>query len=131
MDVRLFEHIGWVVRSIEDALHFFNLSGYVQVSDLTKDTARKIYIIFIKKETSIIELIEPYDTNSVIYSYLMKHGPGPYHICFDKNKSKEFYNTIEKLNFIQITENEEASAFGGRCVQFFYNKKIGMIEFVS
>lgn len=128
MDYTSKNHIGWLVPSINKALPFFYSIGFDANSQIINDPNRKINIIFLHKVNQVIELIEPSDKTSIVYSYLKRHGPGPYHICIRQDDFISAEKTIKNLNFVAITREEEAIAFDNSKVQFFYSNDVGMVE---
>ncbi|SPT68358.1 methylmalonyl-CoA epimerase [Anaerobiospirillum thomasii] len=130
MKEELKSHIGWVVPSISQAVSFFKLIGYNEISERTYDPIREINILFISNINQVIELIEPSSNKSIVYSYLKRNGPGPYHLCLSIDLNKEI-SSLEKIKFFPITQKQEAVALGNTNVQFYYSNNIGMIEIAS
>jgi methylmalonyl-CoA/ethylmalonyl-CoA epimerase len=75
-------HIGIVVGSIKNSASFYIESmNYIKESDIIHEINQKVFIQFLKLGDYRIELIEPQDNTSPVYSFLKKGG-GLNHICY-------------------------------------------------
>lgn len=89
------EHIGIVVRSIEEATKIWaNLFGF-NVKLITNVEAQKVRIAVIDAHGLEIELIEPISTDSPIAKFLAKRGIGLHHICFEVKKIDSVISDLE------------------------------------
>ena len=61
----------------------FQKLGYQAVSEITHDTMRLVDICFMQLDGYTIELVSPYDSDSVVYSMVKKYRNMPYHICYE------------------------------------------------
>ena len=82
MNISHVEHIGIAVRSIEEALPYyenvlgFNCYSIEEVSD------QKVRTAFLKVGETKIELLEPTSDESTIAKFLETRGPGIHHLAF-------------------------------------------------
>ena len=82
MNISHIEHIGIAVKSIEEALPFYeNVLGFhcYAVEDV-KD--QKVKTAFLKVGETKIELLEPTSEDSPISKFLEKRGQGIHHIAY-------------------------------------------------
>jgi methylmalonyl-CoA/ethylmalonyl-CoA epimerase len=77
------DHIGIVVRSLEDGLQQWEaLFGYKRSSEVVLNTRQKVKVVFLSKKDSIaVKLIEPSEPDSPVYLFARKGG-GLHHLCF-------------------------------------------------
>lgn len=125
-------HVGYLVKSIDDAKKTFQELGYIVEQDLVKDSIRKIDIIFLRKDGLCVELVSAYEKDSVVGKLHKKIGNSPYHICYISDKPLNIAITeMEMQGFMTIAAPEVAVALGNKKVVFMYHPTIGMIEIVE
>ncbi len=122
------DHIGYLVGDLDKAVKTFKLLGYKETSGVTHDTIRLVDICFMQMDQYTIELISPYDKNSVTAGMLKKYKNMPYHICYEAEDFEAELRELEENGFVKIDEPCPAPAIGGRRVCFLAGAGIGMIE---
>lgn len=82
MNISHIEHIGFAVKSIEEALPYYeNVLGFhCYAVEEVKD--QKVKTAFLKVGDTKIELLEPTSEDSPISKFLEKRGQGIHHIAF-------------------------------------------------
>ncbi len=126
-----FHHIGVAVFSIEKTAKFYTDAGYVK-TDTVFDPIQRVNICFLAKDgMPTVELLEPVDETSPVNDALRKNGVAPYHTCYEASDLTQTAVELRKKRIFPLGEAAKAVAFGGRKVQFFYNKNIGLIEIVE
>ncbi len=79
------DHIGIVVRGLEDALHFYRETLGLSVSAIETIKAERVQAAMLPvgsaESNSRIELLQATDSESVIARFLEKRGPGLHHIA--------------------------------------------------
>lgn len=121
------DHIGYLVRSIDHAINFFELQGFSLEKDIVEDENRKIRIAFINDGKARIELVEP-NKLSVVAGKLKKGEVGAYHLCFNSTCPEEDYEVMRENGCKQIIQDEIAIALDGAYVSFWASPNIGLIE---
>ena len=129
-------HIGYLVDDIESAAREFEKLGFSKVSELIEDPLRDIYVQFLDNYSCKVELVQPTGSASPVYKLQKKYLNTPYHICYETNNIQD--EIIDRVNgsseagWLLIQPPQPAPAIHG-CpdVVFFYNKYIGIIEFVE
>ncbi|HCI29856.1 MAG: VOC family protein [Thermotogaceae bacterium] len=124
-------HVGYAVKSIEDARKEFELLGFRCESETVLDNVRKVRILFMTNDTCRIELIEPNESDNPIESILKKVGSSPYHICYESEDIENDARLLKEKGFRVISDVSEAPALGNKNVCFLYSKDIGIIELVQ
>ena len=127
----IFNHIGVAVFSIAKTAKVYAAAGYTQ-SKTVFDPVQHIHICFLHKaDMPTVELLEPVDDKSPVVETLKKNGVTPYHTCYEVANMAEAAATLKQHKFLPLGKAVEAVAFGGRSVQFFYHKDVGLIEIVE
>lgn len=124
-------HIGYLVKKLERAQKAFAALGYVLSQDLVRDEHRKIDIVFYEKDGYRIELVSPYDSESVVGDLIKRLGNSPYHICYEV---ADFDAEVERLRdqrYVICGNDAPAPACGGHRVVFMIHPFLGMIELLE
>lgn len=124
-------HIGYLVKKIDKATETFVALGYEIESGPVHDEIRKVDITFLIKDGYRVELVSPYDPDSVVADLIKKYTNMPYHICYESYDYETDVNELKKNAFIQTDAPECAPAIEGKKVAFFVNARIGMIEIID
>lgn len=92
-------HLGLIVDDITKSINIYCKLNYHQVSDIIHDNQQNNLICFMKYEdqTQLLELIQPIDKTSSIYSF----DNGYHHICYEIKK-KNFFKDFKKLKIGKI-----------------------------
>lgn len=124
-------HIGYLVKNIEKATSEFIKLGYSIINENCYDDYRKVNIVFLQSNGYVVELISPTDETSVVAGLMSKYKNSPYHICYETDDIEATSNLLTSNGFVAIDNATPAPAIGGKRVQFFQNRFIGMIELVE
>ncbi len=95
------------------------------------DDGRNVYILFLSDTNQDrVELIQPVDEQSPVYSLMARQGPGAYHLFFSVSVTERdsWLSRLKKLRFVPVGGISSAPACGDQDVGFFYSNKIGLIE---
>jgi len=77
------DHIGIVVRSIEEALKAYRDALGLPLAHVQEVPEQKVKIAFLPVGDCEIELVEPTAADSGVARFLEKRGEGLHHICFE------------------------------------------------
>ena len=77
------DHIGIVVRSIEEALKVYRDALGLPLAHVQEVPEQKVKIAFLPVGDCEIELVEPTAADSGVARFLEKRGEGLHHICFE------------------------------------------------
>ena len=77
------DHIGIVVRSIEEALKVYRDALGLPLAHVQEVPEQKVKIAFLPIGDCEIELVEPTAADSGVARFLEKRGEGLHHICFE------------------------------------------------
>ena len=87
------DHIGIAVKSIKEALSFYESLGLKPSFETIHSEKVKVACFSLNNQVDI-ELLEPIDTTSVIHKFLEKRGEGLHHICL---RVKNLEKTLKKM----------------------------------
>lgn len=124
-------HIGYLVKNFEKAKEEFVELGYKISSPIIHDTLRLVDICFMESNGYVIELVSPYDMQSVVAGMLKKYKNMPYHICYESECFEDDIQIFTNRGYVQVDEPCVAPAFDNRRVVFLIHSKIGMIELLE
>lgn len=116
-----FDHVGFVAKSIEDAL---------KSATRILDPVQKVYVTLINIHNLKVELVEPLNESSPVTD-ILKRGNNIYHVCF---KAKNIQAAIEKARkhgFHCIGKPVSAMAFEGKKIAWLFSRNYGLIELLE
>ena len=118
------DHIGYLVKNINKAITSFEELGFYLTSDITHDEIRKTDICFMENGGYIVELVSPYDSESVVANLIKTISNAPYHICYASDDIDKAVKQLENKGFVIVKEKEVAPAFDNRPVVFMFSNRI-------
>lgn len=124
-------HVGYLVKNIDKSIEYFNILGFHVSSEVTHDEIRKIDIVFMTNDGYTIELVSPYDKDSVVSNLMKYYKNCPYHICYEVDEIESSIDELQQNGFVLFEKPEVAPAFNGRKVCFLQSARIGMVELVE
>ena len=75
------DHIGIVVRDIEEALKVYEKALGLPLVDVVKIPEHEVEVAFLPVGESNIELVQPTSDDTGVAKFLEKRGEGIHHIC--------------------------------------------------
>ena len=105
------DHIGIVVRSIEERLALYRVLG-IEVSGEEEVATEKVRVAFLPAAGTRIELIEPTDPDSPVASFLAKRGEGIHHICFRVDDIRATMSELKSREFRLLSDEPRCGAEG-------------------
>lgn len=124
-------HIGYYVPDIEGAQKEFASLGYMPEGECTHDEERRVYIQFLRNDSTLVELVAPAGGCTLFPKSMRKNGAAPYHICYECEDMDEEIKDWQKKGFLLLRSPSPAPAMQNRRVSFLYSGTTGMIEFVE
>lgn len=122
--IKKISHIAIVVPKIEDALAFWvNVLGLpLEYVEYVPD--QDVEVAFLPSGESEIELLEPIDPESGVARYMIKHGPGMHHICFEVDDISAMLEKMKAAG-IKLINEEPTIGTGGKKIAFVHPKSTG------
>ncbi|MGI6476719.1 MAG: methylmalonyl-CoA epimerase [Defluviitoga tunisiensis] len=126
------DHIGIAVRSIEEALNFYENLLKLEKSGEKVLEDRGIKVTFLYINDVRIELMEPIRNDSEISKFLEKRGEGIHHIAYQVSDIEYFLKKSKELGYKTLSDKPEIGA-EGNLVFFLHPKSVHGIltEFVE
>lgn len=112
MDLTHIEHIGIAVKSIEEALPFFEGVLGLKCYNIEEVADQKVKTAFLKVGQTKLELLEPTSDESPIAKFLEKRGEGIHHIAFAVENSTEALKEAEAKGVHLIDKQSRKGAEG-------------------
>lgn len=130
-----FNHVGLAVHAIDEAaraLTVFGLRSDPTLPDVV-DPVMHVRLRFLRAgpDQPLIELVEGLEVGSPVASILARNGPMPYHLCFAVQSLTDAATRLRRQGYRPSSGRVQATGFGGKLVQFFYNTQIGLVELVE
>ncbi|HPN31633.1 MAG TPA: VOC family protein [bacterium] len=125
-------HIAYVVENIDTYLKknvfFLNFAEISKIMINKIQKVRQCFIIFF--DSPSIEILEPLNETSPLYSFLKKGG-GFHHICYETQDILETIQYFKKLNAVNLCEPYDDIAFLNAKIAFVYyqNSVIELIQY--
>jgi methylmalonyl-CoA/ethylmalonyl-CoA epimerase len=80
--IRRLDHVAVLVRSTDDALHFYRDRLGLAVHSSEELDAPHVRLTYLDAGNAYVQLVEPLDLTSPLGAWLDEHGEGLHHICF-------------------------------------------------
>ncbi len=120
------DHIGIAVTSINEALKFFDEALGIGVERIESEEGGRTQVAFLpvgarpeggaiaSSDSTLVELVEPKDTESGLAKYLAKRGEGVHHICFEVDDIDGALVRLKEHGAQLIDETPRRNAAGQR-----------------
>lgn len=121
MDLTHIEHIGIAVKSIEEALPFFEGVLGLKCYNIEEVADQKVKTAFLKVGQTKLELLEPTSDESPIAKFLEKRGEGIHHIAFAVENSTEALKEAEAKG-VRLIDKQSRKGAEGLNIGFLHPK---------
>jgi methylmalonyl-CoA/ethylmalonyl-CoA epimerase len=133
--VGTFHHIGFVVESISAMAHSFAESMNAKwEGKIIYDPQQKVQVAFLESHSSgnpLVELVEPTEEHSPVFSFLKRGGGGLHHVCFVTDTLEAQLERCRAQGSLIVRQPIAAAAFGGRRIAWVYTKNKLLIEYLE
>jgi methylmalonyl-CoA/ethylmalonyl-CoA epimerase len=124
MKVSHIEHLGIAVKSIEEALPYWeNILG-LKCYNIEEVVDQKVRTAFLKVGQTKIELLEPTSAESTVAKFIETRGEGFHHIAYAVENIEEALAEVEGKGVRLIDKNPRAGA-EGMTIAFLHPKSTG------
>lgn len=118
------EHIGIAVKSLEEAIPYYeNILG-LKCYAVEEVVDQKVKTAFFKVGQTKIELLEPTSEESTIASFLEKKGPGVHHVAFAMDNVNEALQDAESKG-VRLIDKQGRNGAEGLRIGFLHPKSTG------
>lgn len=115
------DHIGIAVRSIDQALSFYQNTLGLSVVHVETVSAQKVKVAFLNAENLHIELLEPLADDSTIAKFIEKRGEGLHHVALGVTDIASRIRQLEE-DGVPMIDNEARPGAEGASVAFLHPK---------
>ncbi|WP_415060269.1 methylmalonyl-CoA epimerase [Flavobacterium sp.] len=121
MNLSHIEHIGIAVKSLEEAIPFWEEKLGLKCYNIEEVTEQKVKTAFFMIGQSKIELLESTDPDGPIGKFIEKKGEGIHHLAF---AVKGIENQLEELseNGVQLIDHQPRKGAEGLDIAFLHPK---------
>jgi len=121
MNLSHIEHIGIAVKSLEEAIPFYEKVLGLKCYAIEEVKDQKVKTAFLKIGQTKIELLESTDPEGPIGKFIEKRGQGIHHLAFAVNNIEEQLKSIEK-NGVQLIDKVPRKGAEGLDIAFLHPK---------
>ena len=110
MNLEQIEHIGIAVKSIEEALNFYEGILGLKCYKIEEVADQKVKTAFLKIGEVKLELLEPTSDDSPVAKFIEKRGEGIHHIAFKSGNIEEDLQLLKNDGVRLIDEHPRKGA---------------------
>jgi methylmalonyl-CoA/ethylmalonyl-CoA epimerase len=115
------EHIGIAVKSIDEAIKYYeNILG-LKCYAIEEVADQKVKTAFFKVGQTKLELLEPTSTDSPVAKFIEKKGEGIHHIAFAVDKINDTLKEVENKG-IKLIDKQSRKGAEGLNIGFLHPK---------
>lgn len=129
--IRKIDHVGIVVRNIDEALKIFsNVFGFSIVESIT-DPRQEFRSVLIFVGNAVLELIEPISPRGDIAKFLEQRGEGIHHLSLSVDNIDQELNSLQAKGIRLV--NREPQSLPSAQVAFVHPHSMGgvLIELIQ
>ena len=127
MNISHIEHLGIAVKSLEQAIPYYEEILGLKCYAIEEVTDQKVKTAFFKAGQTKIELLEPTDPESTIAKFIEKRGEGIHHIAFAVDDVQQSLNEVEAKG-VQLIDKAPRGGAEGLEIAFLHPKStIGVL----
>lgn len=118
------EHIGIAVKSLEEAIPYYEKVLGLECYSIEEVADQKVKTAFFKVGQTKLELLEPTAEDSTIASFLEKKGPGVHHVAFAVDDVNVALQEAE-ANGVRLIDKQGRGGAEGLSIGFLHPKSTG------
>ena len=126
MNVSHIEHIGIAVKSLADAIPFYENMLGTKCYNIEEVADQKVKTAFFKVGQTKIELLEPTSEESTIAKFIEKKGEGVHHIAFSVLDVASALTEVESKG-VQLIDKAPRGGAEGLNIAFLHPKSTGSV----
>jgi methylmalonyl-CoA/ethylmalonyl-CoA epimerase len=112
MNISHIEHLGIAVRSLEDAIPYYEKVLGLKCYNIEEVADQKVRTAFFKVGDTKIELLEPMNEESTIAKFIENRGEGVHHVAFAVKDIESALAEVEEKGVRLIDKTPRAGAEG-------------------
>ena len=121
MNISHIEHIGIAVKSLEEAIPYYENMLGLKCYAVEEVADQKVKTAFFQVGDTKIELLESTDPEGPIGKFIEKKGPGVHHLAFAVDDVNKSLNELENKG-IQLIDKQSRAGAEGLNIGFLHPK---------
>ncbi len=121
--MRVLDHIGLAVRSIEERLPLYRALG-LESEGGEEVPEQGVRVAFLPVEGTRIELLEPTTSDSPIARFIERRGEGIHHLCFRVDDIRAAMAVLREQGYEPLSDEPQRGAHGA-LVCFLHPRSAG------
>ena len=121
MELSHIEHIGIAVKSLEDAIPYYEDKLGLKCYAIEEVADQKVKTAFFKVGQTKIELLESTSPAGTIAKFIQKKGEGVHHIAFATNNFQDSLHELAEKG-VQLLDKAPRSGADGLNIEFLHPK---------
>lgn len=121
MELSHIEHIGIAVKSIDEALPYYEETLGLKCYAIEEVKDQKVKTAFFKIGQTKIELLEPISEESPVAKFIEKRGEGIHHIAFAVDDVNQALSQVESKG-VRLIDQQARSGAEGLQIGFLHPK---------
>ena len=126
MKPTVIDHVGIAVKSIDDALKFWEATLGIKCTGVEEVTEQKVKTAFLPLKDSEVELLEPMSDDSPVAKFIEKKGEGIHHLAIRVDDLEKALAELKEKGIRLIDEKPRKGA-GGAMIAFIHPSATGGI----
>ena len=126
MNTTVIDHVGIAVKSIDEALNFWESALGVKCTGRETVTDQKVTTAFLPIKESEIELLEATSDESPIAKFIEKRGEGIHHLAIRVDDLESCLAEL-KAKGVKLIDETPRKGAGGAMIAFIHPKATGGI----
>ncbi len=124
MNISHIEHLGIAVKSLEDAIPFWENMLGLKCYNIEEVADQKVRTAFFKVGGTKIELLEPTSEESTIAKFIENRGEGVHHIAYAVNNIEGALEELEGKG-VRLIDKTPRGGAEGLTIAFLHPKSTG------
>ena len=124
MKPTVIDHIGIAVKSIDDALKFWETGLGIKCTGVEEVAEQKVKTAFLPLKDSEVELLEPTGDDSPVAKFIEKKGEGIHHLAIRVDDLEKALAELKEQGVRLIDERPRKGA-GGAMIAFIHPSATG------
>ena len=118
------DHVCFALKDLQEGIDYWiKVFGYKQMTQIVENTRQKVKVVFLnKKDSVLIKLIEPVESNTTLENFVKRNGGGFHHLCFRCNNIDQGVDELSEKGLLKLVAPEPGEAFDNNKIAFMLGK---------
>jgi len=124
MNPTVVDHIGVAVKSIEEALKFWETTLNIKCTGVEEVVEQKVKTAFLPLKDTEVELLEPTADDSPVAKFIEKKGEGIHHLAIRVDDVQKALDEL-KAKGVRLIDEKPRKGAGGAMIAFIHPAATG------